>query len=207
MKKMVTIGLLGAGIMTALSASAVTPGFFLQAQAGYGGMYTRKMSAGSASLRSVDLRKGVAGRVSVGYLWSRNRFAYGVEGGYETYPDNKYVTTREYKYKGYNLDFLAVVDADIVAGLFAEAKAGYAFVQQNYQQRVGTTITTDIDSNKWLPMFSAGVGYELTHRFDVNVNYNYILGDHANPFASAAHNQNRVSTVSAILLGVKYKFA
>ena len=189
-------------------------GFYVGAQAGYGGMHTPKVYK---SDMSYDLY-GFAYRLHGGYLIGNNDgLQYGAELGFAKYDDNKYnlgeyeSTGRdaEYKYQGFYIDFLGVIKYNFSkSGISVFGKAGAASVDQKTKISVAPP-SNEGHKTKWLPKVAVGVGYNISDQLVVDLTCSYVLGTMPVKLDVPARYKtvddiNRVASVKTIMLGIAY---
>ena len=206
MFKQFILAITGAGLLALAGLANAAPGFYAEGQLGYGGMYTKHYHE-NATVNDVS-RLGFAGRVALGYLIqpANTKFNYGVEAGWGTYVHNEYNTTTgnvNREYKGYHYDALGVIGYDFAPKWMGFAKAGAAFVLQNFRRN---TAVLNIDSHKFEPELAAGMEYRLNRKLDLNVTYSYIWGNTPDPLSSANNQISKVASVRTVLLGLCYHF-
>ena len=211
-------------ICTAIPSFALSqPHAYLQVQGGIGGMFTKNYSTNDNPYNKVSLKNGLAYRLSAGALIDKNLIHYGLEFGYAGYPQNNYtfsfpslLASGEQKYTGHYVDLLGVVKYDLtdllIWNFYLTGKAGVAYVTQKYSghaQALGTLFELSNTVYGYEPDLALGVGYNFTKNLSLDVNYQHIFGNHADPDADPAAEQNdltQISAVNTLLIGISYHF-
>lgn len=195
----------------AMSAHAGT-GFYASAGAGIGGMDTKKFSSGSNPYTSVSIRRGVAGRVALGYLTGEGNFNYGLELGAASYPKNTYKDSNfglTETYSGYMVDLLGVGKynfSDSDNGFFVVGKAGAAYVSQKFKGAVpGVSVSKTKSAVK--PEVAVGAGYNFNKNVAVDMTFSHVFAGQANPDASSLSGATKISSVNTLMVGLTYNFS
>lgn len=171
-----------------------TPGAYVQAQAG-GNMVDFNVSG-------VNNATGFAGGIGAGYLWGDSAVNYGLEVDGLWYPDT--TTTQSgttLKINGYNLSLLGVLKyTDCTSGFTIFGKAGGAYVNQTYS---GDGLPGDTSGNSIDPEVAAGVGYQFTPNWEVDLTGDWVFG-HSGAQTSADIDPWQNGNLT---LGLVYRFA
>lgn len=196
----------------------ITGGAYIGGSIGIGGMNTPKLNAADHNLTSTSskLRKGVAYRADLGYLFAvAPQLLLGGEFGYTGYPNNKYTGnnvngyTENLKYKGHMFDLLGVAKYYFGCNFNVFGKAGAAYVYQKatitVSHRARTVPVFSESKNKILPELAAGIGYDFTPAIGANITYSHVFG--SKPSFQDLSTFNNVASVNTVLAGLTYKFS
>ena len=220
MKKL-ALGLGVAALALSTTAMAVTPGYYLGAQAGYN-KYTN-FSTGdlnALTIGSVTAAATVKAKNSSG-------FAYGLDGGYNfnqyfglqldvTKYNNAKVTgtttstsptvTVTDTYKFTTIDLMAMgyyplQNFDIFGGL------GYAYINEDVDAKATATgYSNQVKASKtyhhWRPKASVGVDYRFAQNWSASLSYSRIFGQKKLDSGSTKY----VPDFNTVMLGVNYSF-
>jgi outer membrane autotransporter protein len=217
------------------AGAGVVAGWYVGLGAGYGGMDTPKISSEMKSGADVtgyseDIQGFVASAYG-GYLWDCPKvqnLKYGLEVGYDYYPDNKYQLRHRilpppepdinmpdinmrWRYEGYNVHLLGVLRYNVAQSQWnIFAKAGAAYASQKYTfDDTQTSMHYSKKRNSILPKVVAGVGYDFTPHIGVNVMGEYVFGHKPVTFDRVKPTEgglSRVAPIYKLLLGITYHF-
>lgn len=200
-----------------------TPGAYLQWQGGIGGIDTRHYSPNLSPYEEVSLHRGLAYRLSLGYLLAQEKFNYGLELGYAGYPQNTYAfsfpslsASGNEAYKGHLLDLLAVIKPTLWMNsnhkIYLIGTAGAAYVTQTFHGQ-STAFNTLFVLNKTIkrvePETALGMGYLINKKIDINLCYHHVFAGRADPIANSLVDPSLIplSAINLVMLGLSYHFA
>ncbi len=202
MKKLIKLAAIA---FTATSIAHAAPGAYIQAQGGIGGMDTKKVSNWN-----YNLREGLAYRLSAGYLFGESNFNYGLEAGYESYPNNTYdLSILNAKYSGSNVDVLGVAKYSFspdATGFYVVGKAGAAYITQKTELSIANVNVYNDTESAIKPEAAIGVGYDFTKNLGLDVSYSHIFAGQANPDGATENSVTQISSVNTLMVGLSYHF-
>jgi hypothetical protein len=107
---------------------------------------------------------GIGWNINTGYLWHKERFAYGPELSYNNFSSVAYSGN---KLAGSSVNAMAVGQVSINEKWNAVAKLGLAIVTQNFNATVSTRV---------MPATYLGAAYVVDEHLAVNGGYQYVSG-------------------------------
>lgn len=171
--KKIILGVVAVGLSTSIATSAVAaqPGFYAGVQAGYGNLHLGKGAD--------NKDKGLAGRVSAGYMFNNN---FGAELGwskFRTIESNGYVYQSGIKsaklaFKTDVVDVVAKGVVPVADNFNVYGKLGGAYVMQRADVTVKNGHDYDASEKKLLPTASVGVSYDFSPNVTADVGYTRI---------------------------------
>ncbi len=129
---------------------------------------------------------GVTYSLGGGYLWYKNKFAYGVEADYNFYPTSDITdinndgnrTTLDYKAS--SIDLMAVGQYFVASWASFQLKVGPAYVMQNTSYNgvdgSGNPVNQSANSNRVAPAFGLGMGFYPDPYVGILLGFRYITG-------------------------------
>lgn len=188
--------------MPQASMVGAVPGAYVGLNVGMGGMDVNKSFPHDAT-----------GRTYLGYLWnisSVSGLKLGTELGF-VYLHDEDVRKQEQKwtYNRRDIDLLGVAHYNLVdSKFFLLGKGGIAFAHQMIEM-TGYGYTDNKAKTKVLPTIAAGVGYDVTRHFEINLLASHTFGKSADKFyygeTSVGNNRNVVS-INTLTLGITGHF-
>ena len=197
MKKFTLGMLICAGFLSTAVMAEGSP--YVNLQMGYAMRETGKISGVSD-----DQRGGLAGRVSVGYLFKGSQyFRIGPEVGYLALSTNKYTKdSSTLKYSGNATDFAMNVVFHEDTPWYLFIKVGAAYVKQTQDAANGKTYK----KHKVLPEAGGGIGYSLNEHTNLYISGNRIFGKNGMTDNNIDTLNNDVASITTYMLGFRYTF-
>lgn len=222
MKNLAVLSVVSFLSLTSVSSYAA-PGAYLQAQGGIGGMNTTYHTTTSADYYDeVSIDRGLAYRLSTGYLWGQNNFNYGLEAGYSGYPQNKYTEGNGNKYTEVNgtvetyngnyIDLLGVAKYNFSGsdhGFFVTGKAGMAYLTQKFEADFPAYLNTPAYKKTvtgYKPEVAVGTGYNFSQKVSMDLSYQHVFASEADPAGNTEEDVTKLSSVNTLLLGLTFHF-
>ncbi len=140
----------------------------------------------------------VTGRVGVGFLWNLSESVkVGLESGFTGYhPININEELVSVDAKRWSLDLLAVIDLYLTHNFDIFAKAGGAYVDQEYPFFLDNVRIGSITSDEIVPKAVVGLGYNITKNTNLNLSVNHEF----------QKEEDVLPGTSSLMAGIRFSF-
>ncbi len=220
--------------------------FSIEAQTGYGGISTPTVSAippntsdapsQTATQASSNVTNnnqyGFSWRTALAYLWDNQQMRYGIEAGYNGYPNDSYssytivddttVVDQRINYQSYLVDILAVGKYYWAPQWNLYGKIGAALTDQTFTETLNNNVAIKTHFGT-LPETELGIGYDVLPYLGLDLSLRYALGDNPNltsvttqnytlnnptsiPAVLILANNTRIPSIFSVMLGLRYSF-